>query len=726
MKQVIAVAGKVEVQEVPRPVCEDNGVLVRTEYSVISTGTETWTIDSTEPVSASDLVKDSSKLNKAVDLSRKILREEGLGGFKDYYDYVRHPKFPVGYSSSGTVIQVGRKVTDLSIGERVACAGEGKACHAEIVSVPRNLCAKIPEGVSPRDAAFSTIGAIALHAFRQSRAQLGEYVAVIGAGLVGNLVAQIARSSGCFVAALDLKDSRLELAKSLGADLTIRSDDLELLKHLSHFTDGQLFDVVLVCAATTSSEPINMAASILRSRGRLCVVGRVGMNIERKDFYQKELELVMSRSLGPGRYDFTYEEKGVDYPLDYVRWTLNRNMEGFMGLIRKGRVNVASLVGGEFHLEKASEAYASLEGQSKVALVLTYPHATVEQAAKEFTEIKSNSVVSGKVSAAIVGVGSFAKDVMLPILRTSPEYRLRWVVSSNSVNAGKVGDRYKFEKNTCDFDEALKDPETNVVIISSPNNLHYPMAMKAMKAGKPVFVEKPLCLTREELAELVNCQSETGVPVFVGFNRRYAPQILKIKERMAKIDGPFMINFRANVGFTPASKWVQDPEIGGGRIIAECCHFFDLFNFLLDESAPVEILASSVSVNGSTSVAKDNVAVTLKYKDGSVANLFYVSLGSKSMDRERLEVYGQGTSMILEDFKKLSVYIESKEPSITELASQDKGWKAEFSELARFLQGKKNTLITFKECVDSTSLTLSVDEAMRGDRNENVVDRIKS
>lgn len=719
LKQVIAIAGKVEVEEVPKPVCEDNGILVRTEFSVISTGTETWTIDSTEPVSASDLVRDSSKLTKAIDLSKKIIREEGFGGFGDYFDYVRHPKFPVGYSSAGTVIQVGRKVNDLSVGDRVACAGEGKACHAEIVSVPRNLAAKIPEGVGSRDAAFSTIGAIALHAFRQSRAQLGECVAVIGVGLVGNLVVQILRSSGCVVAALDLKENRLSLAKSLGADLTMRSDDPSLMQHASHFTGGRFFDVVILCAATTSSEPINLAAKLLRSRGRLVILGRVGMNIERKDFYQKELELVMSRSLGPGRYDVGYEEKGIDYPLDYVRWTLNRNMEGFMGLVQKKRVEVTPLVGGEYSLEKAAEAYASLEGQQSVAVVLNYPHSN-DAVVSQTAEVRGPSLaalplVSGKVKLALVGPGSFAKDVLIPLLRRSEDYSLRWVVSSSPVNAGKVADRYKFEKHTCDYTEVLKDPQTDLVLISAPNHLHFPMAMQAMRAGKPVFVEKPLCLTREELTQMQRLQKETGVPVFVGFNRRYAPQVLKMKEYMERLDGPFLIDFRANVGFTAASRWVQDPEVGGGRIIAEGCHFFDLFNFLLDQSSPSEILASSASVNGSTSVAKDNVVATLKYKDGSVANLVYVSLGNKSMERERLEVFAQGVSLVLEDFKKLTVYgLDQKmKPLVMNLSSQDKGWKSEFREVAKLLRGEKNSMITFSECVDSTALTLSVDEALR-------------
>jgi predicted dehydrogenase/threonine dehydrogenase-like Zn-dependent dehydrogenase len=726
VKQVVAIAGKVQISEVPKPVCDDDGILVRTSFSVISTGTETWTIDSTEPLSPTDLVK-NSKISKAVDLSRKVLSEEGVNGFMDYFDSVRHPQFAIGYSSSGVVIQVGRRVRDVSVGERVACAGEGKACHAEIVSVPRNLAAKIPDGVDARTAAFTTIGAIALHAFRQSRAQIGEYVAVIGVGLVGNLVSQIARASGCMVAALDLRDDRLELAKSLGADHACRSDDPLLIQHLSHFTNGRLFDAVILCAATSSSEPVNMAAKILRSRGRLVIVGRVGMDLERKEFYQKELEFVMSRSLGPGRYDPVYEEKGVDYPLEYVRWTLNRNMDGFLGLLKAGRINVESLIGAEFPLASAQEAYSFLDAQDKVAIILNYPATetatTIPPTAPPALEVgNEKKETPERINAALVGPGNFAKETLIPTLRRNENYVLKWVVSSNPVNATKIAKRYRFEKHTCDYQEVLKDPDTHLIVISAPNNLHYPMVLDAIRARKSVFVEKPLCLTRDELDSIKKAREESArdkagaVPVFVGFNRRYAPQVLKIREIIRKLDGPFMISFRANVGFTAASRWVQDPDIGGGRIIAECCHFFDLFNFLLGQSALKEIQVASVDVNGSSTVARDNVSVTLKYADGSVATLVYVSLGHKAMDRERLEVFGQGVSIVLEDFKNLTVFgtEQSGKPTLRmNLPRQDKGWEAEIEQLARFLRGKDSQMISFEECVEATELTLRVDEAVR-------------
>jgi len=456
------------------------------------------------------------------------------------------------------------------------------------------------------------------------------------------------------------------------------------------------------------------------------------MELERKDFYQKELELIMSRSLGPGRYDPVYEEKGIDYPLEYVRWTLNRNMEGFLELIESGRVRVQNLIGGEFPIEKAPEAYAFLEKQSRVAIILSYPSNSdamsetglsrtsagqATAAATIKTGASKSFKVAGKINIALVGPGSFAKEVLIPTFRKNGKnFNLRWVVSSNPVHASQIARRYHFEKYTCNYQDILKDPDVHLVVIAAPNNLHYSMVIDAIRAGKSVFVEKPLCLTRDELEDIKIAENESRVPVFVGFNRRYAPQIVKIKERMRKLDGPFMINFRANVGFTAANRWVQDPQVGGGRIIAECCHFFDLFNFLLGKSAPLDIQVALAEVNGSSSVAKDNISVTLKYPDGSVATLIYVSLGNKQMDRERLEVFGQGVSIVLDDFKKLTVYSSnSRQPSRVDLQAQDKGWNSELEEISKFFHLDSGySVISFKECVDATELTIKVDEAVRG------------
>ncbi len=737
MKQVIARAGKVVVAEVPDPSPDENSLLVKTSYSVISTGTETWTIGSTDPLSPSDIVTSSSVAKKAVKLSREVVSGEGLKGFMDYVDYVRHPEVALGYSLSGTVVSVGRNVREITVGDRVACAGEGKASHAEFVSVPRNLLAKVPDGVEMQQAAFATIGAIALHAFRRSGAQVGDAVGVIGSGLVGNILAQIAEASGCRVASLDLREDRLRLAKDVGVDLCLRSDDPSLLQHISHFTNGRGLDSVFICAATSSSEPVNMAAAMARGKAKVVVVGRVGMDLERKDFYQKELDLVMTRSLGPGRYDPTYEEKGVDYPIEHVRWTLNRNMEGFLELLSSGRVKLDRLIGAEYEVERADEAYAFLDEQSKVAVLLKYETSAISgapitagatavvvgggngrgQAAKESEEKRALKLpsVSARINVALAGPGNFAKEVLMPLLRRSPDYNLRWVVSSNPVNATRVQKRYGFEKSTCDYQDVLKDPDTNLVVVSTPNNMHHRMVMDAIEAGKPVFVEKPLCVTRQEFEDIKQAQRRYQVPVIVGFNRRYSPLVLKVKEKMSKMDGPFLIALRVNAGFVPASRWIQDPALSGGRIIHECCHFFDLFNFLLSQSDP-EITIQTAGVNGSTTVARDNISVTLKYPDGSIASLIYTALGGKSMDRERLEVFGQGTSMVIEDYRELKTFGAAAGPVRTTLSGRERGHSPEFKELSKMLRGAKSTTITTDEVVAAMELTFRVDEALREPR----------
>jgi predicted dehydrogenase/threonine dehydrogenase-like Zn-dependent dehydrogenase len=712
LKQVIARAGKVEVAEVPNPVCGDDGLLIRTSYSVISTGTESWSIDSTEPLASTDLVKSSSLASKALKLSREVLRQEGISGLMDYADYVRHPELALGYSSSGVVLEVGKNIKDVLVGDSVACAGEGKASHAELVSVPRNLAAKVPEGLSMKEAAFSTIGAIAVHAVRTGRVQVGDTVGVIGAGLVGTLVSQIASASGCRVVCIDKRPDRLALAAELGADLTLTTDDPGFVAHISHFTRGVGLDHIFVCAATASSEPLNMAAQIARNRANIVVVGRVGMEIERKDFYQKELSVLMSRSLGPGRYDPVYEEKGVDYPIEYVRWTLNRNMEAFMDLLSSKRVQVGVLVGAEYALDSAFAAYLSLGKQSKTAVLLSYPQqATVMETPKVIAAPTMVATpVKGKIGVAVVGPGNFAKETLIPLFRSNAQYHLQWVVSSNPTHATRVAKRYRFEKSTCDYADALNDPSTNLVVITAPNNLHYQMLADAIRARKVALVEKPLCINRGEFDEIKKLHAESKMPIVVGFNRRYAPLILKVKERMGKLDGPFVIDYRVNAGFVAATRWSQDPSVGGGRIIHECCHFFDLFNFLLGKTDP-KISVQAAGINGSSSVARDNLSVTLEYGDGSLATLLYVAMGNKEMDRERMEVFGQGTSLTMEDFSTLRVFGATTET--THLKRPDKGHATEIAELAKFLHGERSSIITSEEVFAATELTFRVDEAAR-------------
>jgi len=709
MKQVIAEAGKVRVIDVPAPHCKETEVLVRSAFSLISTGTETWTLESTRPIGAGEIMGDSSRLKKAAGLATNVLRKEGVGGLVDYVKSVRSPEVALGYSLSGTVVRMGRSVTDIVVGGRVACAGEGYACHAEYVAVPRNLLAKVPERVSMRDAAFTTLGAIAIHGFRRSISTLGERVAVIGAGLVGNLVIQVCKAAGCRVVALDVRRERLELAQRVGADLALDIGDPNLLEHVSHFSNGRGVDAVIVCASGPSNDPVNLASKLARDKARVTIVGRVGMEFDRKDYYQKELDVSMSRSLGPGRYDTRYEEQGIDYPPGYVRWTLNRNMEAFMEMLANKSIVVDELVGEEYQVEKAGEAYEALKTSPKVALLIRY---STEPPALETMAVlgASRPTVKGAVGVALVGPGNYAKEILLPLLRDDKKYSLRWVVSSDPLHARQVAQRYHFDSFATDLQEALDDPETDLVVISTPNYMHADMAIKCARAGKAAFVEKPLCITPQELEEVIRVQKETGSRIIVGFNRRYAPLVLKLKEWLSRLDGPFLISYRANTDLVPPTRWSQIPNLGGGRVIHEACHFFDLFNFLTGSSGP-RVSVTATDVNSSTAVARDNFVSVLKYRNGSVASLTYSALGTRSMDRERIEVFAQGHAFVLDDFKTLKIYGQQSEEF--KLKAQDKGHRRELDEVSNELTSKPSSLITFEEGVEAMRTTFEVDSKLR-------------
>jgi len=709
MKQVIAEAGKVRVVDVPVPKCNDGEVLVRAEYSLISTGTETWTLDSTKPIGAGDLVGDSSRLKKAASLASGVVKKEGFSGLVDYVKSVRNPEVALGYSVSGTVVKVGSRVTDVTAGVKVACAGEGSACHAEYVAVPRNLLAKIPEGVSMKEAAFTTLGAIAIHGFRRSSASLGESVAVLGVGLVGNLVVQVCKKAGCRVVALDFRKERLDLAAKMGADLAVSIQDPDLMTHISSFTSGRGIDSVIICASGETSDPVNLASRLARERAKVTVVGRVGMEFDRTDYYKKELDVSMSRSLGPGRYDTRYEEQGVDYPPGYVRWTLNRNMEAFLQMLADGGIKTADLVGEEYEVERAAEAYEALGGTSKVALLLRYPSGEAQTMATGIREAYAPRS-EGAFGVALVGPGNYAKETLLPLLRRNKKFALRWVVSSDPIHARQIAKRYHFSGFATDLSEPLTDPETNLVIISSPNYLHAEMAIKCLQAGKAVFVEKPLCINADELEAVIQAQKETGARIAVGFNRRYAPLVLKVKESLKTLDGPILINYRANTDLVPPTRWTQDPSLGGGRVVHEACHFFDLFNFLTD-SKGASLSVTCTDVNSSTTVARDNFVATLKYPGGSVATLTYSALGTRSMDRERMEVFAAGHAFVLDDYRRLFIYGPSKEE--IELNGQDKGHAREFDEVIKMLSSKTSSLITFEESVEAMKTTFEVDSKLR-------------
>jgi phenylacetate-coenzyme A ligase PaaK-like adenylate-forming protein/threonine dehydrogenase-like Zn-dependent dehydrogenase len=521
----------ISVMEVPPPAYSDNEVLVANAYSVISVGTELSMITGSKRSSPLNVLKNPDLMKKALSYMRKSGIKKTLNAAREFQG---SSATPIGYSSAGIVIAAGKNVADIGLGDKVACAGAGIASHAEIICVPRNLIAKIPEKTSFEEAAFTTLGAIAVQGVRRADMQLGETTVVLGTGLIGQLTVQIAKAAGCRVVAVDTPE-RVDLAVRMGADLGLVIGKRNVENEVFNFTDGYGADAVIICAATSSSEPVNQAIRMIREKGRVVVVGSVGMNLERQPFYDNEGVFLISRSCGPGRYDALYEKKGIDYPIGYVRWTENRNMQSFLNLLKDKKVNVNALVDAVFPIDEAEKAYDLLIGDKKkpLGILLRYKPSlyvsTIEKTAlsEETIEISPRKV-KGKINVAVVGAGNFAKSILLPLISKIPDHNLKAIVTATGINAQQTALKYKAEYCTTDFKEVLEDNDVDLVMISTPHNLHYSMIIEAAKVGKAIYVEKPLCLNEDELDEIVKVVSETKIPLVVGFNRRYSRLSMKV------------------------------------------------------------------------------------------------------------------------------------------------------------------------------------------------------
>ncbi len=716
MKQVIAKAGGVTVEEVPLPTNGDNDILVANAYSVVSTGTESVTIERTEPRSYLDVVRNPQLVGKAL----RYLRGSGVRSTVDVVRESRSPRDLLGYSSAGIVLAVGRNITDVSLGDRVACAGAGIANHAEVVSVPRNLVAKVPPSVGMDAAAFTTLGAIATHGIRRAGCQFGETLAIVGTGLIGLIGVQVAKAAGMRVVAIDKDPHRVELAKSLGADHAMVIETPDQLKAFESLTDGRGADGVVIFAADQGSNAVRLASRLARDKGKVVVVGMVGMEFERGILYERELDVSMSRSYGPGRYDPTYEEMGIDYPFPYVRWTENRNMEAFLHLLEKGQVMMSQLIEEVHAIADAARGYESLLSSEKrpISVLLEYdPERYIKSmtvSAPKLQLIKPRST-GGRVRVGLVGAGQFAKHFIIPNIARIPEFDLKTLVTSSPLNAKQTASKHGFEKCGTDFGDILRDGEINLVIVATPHNLHARMVVDALRAGKAVFTEKPLCLNEEELQEIAKTVRETKLPVYVGFNRRYSPLITRSKELLKQSQGPFLINYRVNAGHIPLSHWLQDPRVGGGRIIGECGHFIDLFNFLIGSEIR-SLKVSSVPSGRGTVVSHDNFVATMEWEDGSVSSLIYTSLGSNLMPKERIEIFAGSKSIVIDDFKSAE-FLGHAEKEVT-LDRQDKGHHEEFVQLARALTGRESTMISFEDAFKATKLSVMLDTLVRTGRTE--------
>lgn len=676
MKQVLQSykTGALSVSDVPAPGIEPGAVLVHTRASLVSTGTERMVMD---------LAKKSlwGKAKARPDLVRKLMAKASRDGLMATVQAARRKldaPLPLGYSSAGVVVAVGEGVEGVPLGARVACAGAKVANHAELNLIPQNLCALIPEGASDEAASFVTVGSIALQGVRQAAPTLGETFAVIGLGLIGQLAVQLLKANGCRVLGIDLDPRKVALAQQMGADRTVvRSGDVAGV--CAAFTNGRGVDGVVITAATSSNDPITLAGDLCRDRGRVVAVGAVGMDVPRRPYYDKEITLHQSRSYGPGRYDPVYEDLGMDYPIGYVRWTEKRNMEAFLQLCAEGRVNVDPLISHRFEIADAESAYKLIGAErpaeipEPLGILLTYPTQTVPE---RTVQVKpSVARKSGNVRVSFAGAGNFAAGVLIPALAESPNASLSVIASARGFTATHLASQYGFTAATTDF-EALVGENTDALVIATRHNLHAQQSSLALRAGKHVFVEKPLALDEEELAQVLSAQAESGKILMAGFNRRFSPLAVQMESFFHGHRGPLVMHYRVNAGMLPADSWIYDPAIGGGRIIGEGCHFIDLMSFMTGAPA-IEVYAKAIAPKAGVR-ADENVIITITYADGSIGSLHYVATGDAAAGKERLEVLGEGACAYLEDFRFLDLHRNGKPRYVRKLA-QDKGHKAELT-----------------------------------------------
>lgn len=674
MKQILQnlKSGSTEVAEVPCPRATGGQLLIRTTRSLISAGTERMLVDFGKANSI-------GKARQQPDKVRMVLDKIKTDGLMPTLDAVRNKleqSLPLGYCNVGEVLEAGSGVNGFSVGERVASNGK----HAEVVSVPANLCAHIPEAVSDEEAAFTVIGAIALQGIRLVQPTLGEAVVVTGLGLIGQITVQLLRAHGCRVLGIDFDSAKLAMAKSFGADVVNLGAGEDPVQTAERFSRGRGVDAVIVTAATKSSEPIHQAALMCRKRARIVLVGVVGLELSRDDFFKKELTFQVSCSYGPGRYDANYEDKGQDYPVGYVRWTEQRNFEAVLDMMADGRLDVKPLISHRFPLDETDAAYSIVGGREpSLGILLEYPSRNEKSDAfirKTSVRLDSGKIVAGvkrPVSVAFIGSGNYATAVLIPAFKGAGAH-LNSVASSSGVSGVHAAKKYGFEETTTDTSKLFTEANVDAVVVTTRHNSHARFVLQAIDARKHVFVEKPLCLTLAELKEIEASYQRTAehgkVPlVMVGFNRRFSPQVRKIKELLTGMNAPKAFVMTVNAGVIPSDHWTQDIEIGGGRIVGEACHFIDLLRFL----AGCQIVThSNISMD---TLIRDTVSLQLGFADGSIGTIHYFANGVKVFPKERLEIFAAGRVLQLNNFRKLNGFGWPGFKKMN-LWRQDKGQKA--------------------------------------------------
>jgi len=700
-------SGETTVEDIPVPVPKQGTALVRVSASLVSAGTERMLVEFAERSLA-------GKARSRPDLMRQVLdraRREGLlSTVQAAFNRLDQP-LALGYSSAGVITALGKDMPGFRVGQRVACAGGGYAVHAEYNVVPRNLLARLPDSVDFESAAFATLGAIALHGFRLGEAQVGENVAVVGLGLLGLLAGQIASASGCRVLGIDVNPERVGLAASLGLQSVVRPQAEEAS---AAFTSRGGFDLVLICADTSSDDPVKLAGSIARDRGRVVATGAVGLQIPRKPYYEKELSFINSRSYGPGRYDPAYEEGGRDYPPGYVRWTEGRNLEAVVSLLADGRIDVKPLITHRFPIERAPEAYAIITGKKKEAflgVLLTYPESPQAPADTRIT-FRTTIQPSVDVRLGVLGAGLFAGATLLPVLKRMEGLSLVGIASAGGLNAQHAARKFGFNYACSAEDDLIDDPDINTVAILTRHDRHAELVIKSLKAGKHVFVEKPLALSREQLSRVGKVlKKETGVLLAVGFNRRFAPLSVRLKDFLEPRREPLFAHYRVNAGFVPLNHWTQDPVQGGGRLIGEACHFVDMLTFLVGEP-PSRVSAHGLPDGGR--YREDNLSLTFTFTDGSLGVVDYLANGDRSLPKERLEVFCGGRVAVLDDFRSLVLVRDGRRRVWKPAGRQDKGHRAEWQSFVGAIRAGGEPPIPYAQLIGVTGATFAALDSLRG------------
>ena len=710
MKQVLIKAGKAVVEEVPAPQVGRKNILVRVTHSCISVGTEMAGVK----MSGLPLYQRALKQPENVKRVLEMMRDQGVKRTMDRVMGKLSAGSATGYSAAGVVIEVGEEVEGFAVGDRVACAGAGIANHAEVIDVPVNLAVKIPEDLETGIASTVTLGAIAMQGVRRAQPTLGETFVVVGLGILGQITAQMLSANGCRVIGIDLDPRRIQLALDNGMDIGINPALENYVERVLKFTDGLGADAVIVTAATESSEVISEAMQACRKKGRVVLVGDVGLDLNRADFYKKELDFLISTSYGPGRYDPFYEEGGQDYPIAYVRWTENRNMQAYIDLLAKAKVKLGNLYHPPYSIDKAGEAYDALKGggDKPLLVLLEYP----ERAGLRITRVplRTAAAKSGKIRVALAGASSFAQGMHLPnMVKLRDRFTLQAVMSRTGANARAVATQYEATYCTTEYEDILKDDEVDLVMVTTRHDLHGPMVIQALRAGKHVFVEKPLTLKEEEIAEIERFYIEqpNGPLLMVGFNRRFSPAMQAISRILDNRTTPIIANYRMNAGYIPPDHWVHGPE-GGGRNIGEACHIYDLFSFLAGTPNVEAITAYSITPGSKQWGRNDNFVATLKYVDGSVCTLTYTALGDKSYPKERMEVFADGKVLVMDDYKSVTVH-GGKHKGWSSTAVQ-KGQMEELEALSETLLKGTAWPISLEEQLQASRVSFEVERQING------------